>query len=284
MSFQSVAYVSILLVAACSQFGHAQEKAAASPSVEKASDISADARMIINQYITATGGREAWSSLESVQGNGTVSIPAASISGTAAFCITPDTYRNTFNMSGGKIKDATIITGRNGDVVWQLTGESEQYQGKIMEGVERLKSLRKYQFNQMLDLDANFLRVELADVEEVNGKSAYKLDMVPRESPESTETRYFDQATHLIVRTVIEGGGPLQESFYGNYVQVGPVKMHTKTTRMAGGVVLMEINMTDLLVNKPFPDKDKKMPYEIRVLLGEETVSPPGGKSSSDAK
>ena len=283
MSIRSLAYLCVLLMMASSAKGYSQEEAD-SPSSAKTANISPDARLIIDQYISATGGREAWQNLESVQGNGTVSIPAASISGTAEFCITPGTYRNTFNMSGGKVQDATIITGRNGDVAWQLTGESDKYQGKILEGVERLKSLRKYQFNQMLDLDANFLSVELAALEEVNGKPAYKLDMVPRESPDSTETRYFDQASHLIVRTVIEGGGPIQESFYDDYVQVGPVKMHTKTKRMASGVVLMEINMTNLLVNKPFPDSYKQMPYEIRVLLGEETVSPPGGKKTPDGK
>ncbi len=283
MFVRSAAYVSLILMAACTQLTFAEEKTEPS-SVVKKSDISPDARLIINQYISATGGREAWESLQSVQGNGTVSIPAASISGTARFCITPDTYRNTFNMSGGGVEDATIITGRNGDVAWQLTGEFEKFKGEILEGVERLKSLRKYQFNQMLDLEANFLSVTLADIEEVNGKPAFKLDMVPRESPGSTESRYFDKETHLIVRTVVKGSGPLQESFYTNYVQVGPVRMHTNTKRMAGEAVLMEINMLNLLVNKPYPATDKQMPFEIKVLLGEETVSPPGGNSSSDSK
>ena len=42
--------------------------------------------------------------------------------------------------------------------------------------------------------------------------------------------------------------------------------------------------MTNLQVNKPYPAEYKTMPYEIRVLLGEEKVSPPGGKPASDAK
>ena len=253
--------------------------------IEKSpSGISPDAKLIIDQYIAATGGREAWQSLKSIQGNGTVSIPAASIAGKANFCITKDSYKNTFNMSGGQIKDATIITGRNGDVVWQLTGEFDQYKGKILEGVERLKSLRQFQFNQMLDLDKNFIRIELADIEDVNGSPAYKLQMVPRENPNSLETRYFDQKTHYIVRNVVTGSGPDQESLYGNYVTAGPVKMHTKTTRMAGGVVLMEINMGTILVNKPHPKQSTEMPYEIKVLLGEEKVSPPATKPAEEGQ
>ena len=205
MFLRSVVLPTVALVFLSSNVAFAQSDSS-SPSVEEPAAISPDARMIIDRYIEATGGRQAWESLQSVQGNGTVSIPAASISGTAEFCITPDAYRNTFNMSGGNMKDATIVTGRNGDVVWQLTGESGQYNGKIIEGVARSKSLRQFQFNQMLDLAANFSRIELADIEAVDGKPAFRLDMVPRENPDVVESRFFDQATHLIVRNLVKGG------------------------------------------------------------------------------
>jgi len=275
MSFRLAVVFSAMTMFLVYHVAHAQDQSI-DPAVEKVSGITPDARMIVDQYLAATGGKEAWRSLQSVQGNGTITIPAASISGTASFCITPEAYRNTFRMSGGKIEDATIISGRNGEVVWQLTGESDQYNGEIIEGAARSKSLRQYQFNQMLDLDANFSRVELADIEEIEGKPAYRLDMVPRENPDAMESRFFDQKTHLIVRTIINGDGPIQESFYGEYVEVGPIMMHTSTKRMAGGVVLMQIDMKNLMVNKPFLAEYSKLPYEIRVLLGEEVVSPPG--------
>lgn len=283
MFLRSVVLPTVALVFLSSNVAFAQSDSS-SPSVEEPAAISPDARMIIDRYIEATGGRQAWESLQSVQGNGTVSIPAASISGTAEFCITPDAYRNTFNMSGGNMKDATIVTGRNGDVVWQLTGESGHYNGKIIEGVARSKSLRQFQFNQMLDLAANFSRIELADIEAVDGKPAFRLDMVPRENPDVVESRFFDQATHLIVRNLVKEGGSVQESFYGDYVRVGPVMMHTTTKKMSSGVVLMQVELKNILVNKPYLDKYEKMPYEIKVLLGEEIVSPPAIKKEADSK
>ena len=242
----------------------------------KAQGVTADARMIVDRYIDATGGRDGWSSLRSIQGNGTVAIPAAGITGTAAFVIEPNLYRNMFNMSGGPIQGASIVTGRNGDVVWQLSGENEKYTGKLIEGAERLRNLRQYQFNQMLDLEKNFLRVELVDIEEIDGSMAYKILMVPKESPDSKEYRFFDQKSNLIVKTVIDdGNGRQQEAFFGSYQRVGPVKLHTETKRMTGGQVLMLIATPNLVANKPVPPSFKEMPLEIRVLLGEETVDPP---------
>ena len=151
-------------------------------------EITADARMIVDRYINATGGKAGWSSVKAIQGNGTLDIPAAGITGTAAYVVTPDLYRNTFRMTGGPIQDASIITGRNGDVVWQLSGENEQYTGKLIEGAERLRNLRQYQFNQMLDLEKNFLRVELVDIEEIEGSRAFKILMVPRSRPNPRST------------------------------------------------------------------------------------------------
>lgn len=239
--------------------------------------ISPDAKMIVEQYIQATGGRDAWASLKTVQGNGTISIPAAAISGTAQFAISPDLYRNTFTMSGGAIQDARIITGRNGDVVWQMTGEREVYKGKLVEGVERLRNIRQYQFNQLLNLEKNFLRAEIVDVEEVNGSPAMKILMVPKEAPDSKEYRFFDQSTHVIVKTIIESpGGPIQEAMYSSYKKVGPVRMHTETKRMAGGQVLMLIATPNIVANKPIPEQYSEIPFEIRVLLGEEKIAPPG--------
>lgn len=239
-------------------------------------EITADARMIVDRYINATGGKAGWSSVKAIQGNGTLDIPAAGITGTAAYVVTPDLYRNTFRMTGGPIQDASIITGRNGDVVWQLSGENEQYTGKLIEGAERLRNLRQYQFNQMLDLEKNFLRVELVDIEEIEGSRAFKILMVPRESPQSKEYRFFDQESNLIVKTMVDDGtGRVQEAYFDSYKQFGPVKLHTRTRRMTGGQVLMTIATPEILINKPVPKSFEEMPLEIKVLLGEKKVSPP---------
>ncbi|MEE2906562.1 MAG: hypothetical protein VX527_01895 [Planctomycetota bacterium] len=242
-------------------------------------EIAPDAKLVVEQYLTATGGRNGWSSLKTIQGNGTLSIPAASITGTAQFVISSDLYRNTFTMSGGSVQGASIITGRNGDVVWQMTGEGDRYNGKLLEGVTRLRNLRQYQFNQLLDLEKNFLRVEIVDVEEIDGSPAIKILMVPREAPDSKEYRFFDQSSHFIVRTIIEQpGGNVQEARYSGYKKVGPVRMHTETKRMASGQVLMLVATPNIVANKPLPEKYNELPLEIRVLLGEETVAPPGAE------
>ena len=247
---------------------------------EVAHTIAPDAKIIVNRYIEATGGRDAWSSIKSIQGNGTISIPAASISGTAEYAITSDLYRNTFMMSGGAVEGAAIITGRNGDVIWQLSGEKERYNGKIIEGAERLRSLRQYQFNQLLNLEKNFLSAEIVDMEEIKGSMAIKILMVPKESPASKEYRFFDQSSNLIVKTIIESpGGPLQAAFFGAYQQAGPIKIHTETKRMAGDQVLMLISTPNIVVNKPLPASYSELPLEIRVLLGEEKIAPPAIKA-----
>ena len=53
---------------------------------------------------------------------------------------------------------------------------------------------------------------------------------------------------------------------------------------MSSGVVLMQVELKNILVNKPYLDKYEKMPYEIKVLLGEEIVSPPAIKKEADSK
>ena len=55
-------------------------------------------------------------------------------------------------------------------------------------------------------------------------------------------------------------------------------------TQPGKGGAYMQVEMKNILVNKPYLDKYEKMPYEIRVLLGEEVVSPPAIKRDADSK
>jgi hypothetical protein len=232
-------------------------------------DIGPDARIIIDKYIEATGGRSGWAKVKTIQGNGSVAIPAANINGTATFAMGPDAFRRRFNISGGPMIDAMIENGRVGDIVWQLTGERDQYNGKIIEGAERARQLRMYQFNHMLDLEKNFIQVAVVDVAQVEGDVCMKLLMVPRDFPETKEYRYFDQKTNLIRQTDMVGvNRPPQTSRFSGYRQVGPVKIHSDTKIMANEQVIMLIAIPNLTVNQPLPSDIRELPLEIKVLLG----------------
>ncbi|MBG79310.1 MAG: hypothetical protein CMJ39_01215 [Phycisphaerae bacterium] len=246
------------------------ESSGVSEAVPASASIAPDAKLVVDQYIAATGGRSGWESIRTLQGNGSVSIPAAAIAGSANVMMSKVEYRRKFVLNGGPLNGAIIETGRNGDVIWQLTGEADQYNGKLIEGAERDRSLRQYQFNQLLDLEKNFTRVEVVDVEEIDGVSTMKVLMVPRENPDSREYRFFDQKSGLILRTIIEESGrPPQESRYTNYRRFGPIKMHTQTDMMTGGQIVMRIAITNYVLNEPLPEEIKEMPLEIKVLLGE---------------
>ena len=282
----TVSAISLLASVALAQGTDAETPVPGAPAetaVQPAS-IAPDAQLIVDQYINATGGRSGWAELKTLQGNGSVALPAASIAGTASVMMSRDVYRRTFIMSGGPIKEAMIETGRTGDVVWQLTGESEQYTGKLVEGVERQRQVRLFQFNQLLDLEKHFLRVEVVDVEEIDGQPAMKVLMVPREAPDSREYRYFDQKTNYIVRTVTETPGrPPQESRFSSYRKVGPVRLHAETKIMTANTVLMMIVINNMKANKPLPADAGELPLEIRVLLGLGPDGKGADASESDA-
>ena len=156
---------------------------------------------------------------------------------------------------------------------------------KLFEGIEKSRRLRRREFNQLLDLDALFISADIDGIEDVNGSSAFKILMIPRNDPGVKEYRFFDQESGVLVRSMLEQPGKsIQDTYVSDYRQVGPIKLPFKRTRMANSAVLTESELVEVKANEPLPPTVNDLPIEIKVLLSPPPTERPGPPATPDKK
>jgi hypothetical protein len=159
---------------------------------EKAADLP-DAATIIENYIQATGGRDAYEKHHNMKMTGSFSMPAMGISAPLT------TYQQAPNKGYTLIASqafGTIESGSNGDIQWEKTMMTG---AKIKDGEEKAVADRQGTFNMMLRWQDFFTSAETMAVEDVDGHPCYKVVMTPLEG--SPEISWFDVETGLMVKS-----------------------------------------------------------------------------------
>jgi hypothetical protein len=115
----------------------------------------------------------------------------------------------------------------------------------------------KYQasMNLLLKLDSLRIRLKLDGVEKVNGKDAYKIDMIFPSG--AAWGQYFDSGTGLKVKETKEiktaQGNFTQEILYGDYRTVNGVKFPF-SIKQSVGPQNMEFKVDSIQINTGIPD------------------------------
>lgn len=189
------------------------------PSTATASALpSAD--QILDHYLKATGGRDAWKKLTSRVSKGTINVPAMSMSGTLEVHEkAPNQVITVVVIGGGTFRQAF-----DGKIGW-----SDDPQNGLQEqsGDQLAEMRRDADFSHPMDMHELYKKFTVLGSAKVGDRDAYLVEATPEGG--SPEKMYFDAETGLLVRVdsqahTPDGVTPIQEEF-SDYRDVDGIKL-----------------------------------------------------------
>ena len=227
-----------------------------------AADPLPKAETVLDDYVTATGGKAAYEKLKNRVAKGTIEVTGAGIKGTIEIKQAPPAKMNTVVDLGQLGK---TIQGTNGEVAWDETAITGN---RVLEGEEKEAMIRQAAFDSEIHWKSRYEKAECVAVEDVAGKPAFKIVLTPKSG--KPVTQYYDKATKLIVKSVMKTIGPSGEltieSFPSDFKKVDGVLMPmvAKQQILTQEVV---IAMTEIKHNVELPADAFKIPAAIQELL-----------------
>jgi len=175
---------------------------------------------ILEKYVKAIGGREAFQKHKSRTIKGTLELSPVGLKGTIESIASVDDKALTkVNLAG--IGD--ILDGYDGKTAWTVN----PIQGnRVKSGQELLQTKRNGSFYREINIDKLYPKLEVKGIEKIGDRSAYIVLASTEGLPD--DTLYFDTETGLMLRsdtTAIspEGQQPVK-SFYEDYRETEGIK------------------------------------------------------------
>lgn len=255
------------LLLACG--GFAQEKKGSEEG--KKDENLPKAEEVLERYIKAIGGRDAFAEHESQHAVGTIDMTGQQQPGKLeVFAARPNKLLVLVEIPGiGK-----VTTGFNGKVGWMnnpLTGPMLLPEAMLGELAAQAD------FDHALHRPEDYKTIEMLGVEEFGGEECYKLHLVHRTGFESTE--FFNKETGLQEGFISEQASPLGKvkvtTHIDEYKKFNGILMASKITQnMSGMEQKMEIKSMEF---DTVPDSKFELPPQIKTLAGDAEPAGEGG-------
>jgi zinc protease len=199
VSRQALAVASFMLALGFSAQAQSPARAPAiSPSPATTATPSAD--QIINRYVEASGGREAWQKLTSRVSTGTIEVPSMNLTGTVEiYEKAPDRMLAVITIAGASFRQA--YDGTSGWTDDPSNGLREQ------SGAELAEARRDADFYHSLDLRKLYAGFKVSGKAKVGDRDAYLVEGTLPEGGKP-DKMYFDSQSGLPVRIISEHHGP----------------------------------------------------------------------------
>lgn len=219
-------------------------------------------KQVLEKYVQATGGRAAYEAIKSRVATLKVEMPAMQISGASTlYQQAPDKAAVVTDIQGiGKIEQ-----GMNGQTVW----ETSQMMGpRLLQGKEKEALTRSLRLNADLEPEKYYDKIETVGTADVDGKPAWKLQLTGKSG--TTETRYYDQESGLLIRTEMavptQGGEIPVTASTSEYREIDGIKFPYKTTqKMPQGEIVMTVQKMEH--NVEIPASRFEPPADVKALL-----------------
>jgi hypothetical protein len=210
---------------------------------------------ILDRYVKAIGGREAWLKSTSRVTTGTIEVPSMNLSGMVMIHEkAPDRLLATVVING-----AAFRQGFNGTMGWT---DDPQDGLREQSGAELAEARRDADFYHPLDLRRLYTKITVSGVEKIGDRDAYVLEATVPEASEPTKM-YFDAATGLLVRAVSQHHGPdgvtqYREDFE-DYREVDGIKVPF-TSRQTNGDTTYTMTISEIRHNVELDDSEFAKP------------------------
>jgi hypothetical protein len=216
---------------------------------------------ILDKYVAATGGKEAYEKIKNRVITGTIEIPAQGLNGTVTtYAARPSKMYTILELGGiGKVEQ-----GSDGKVAWEksnLTGP------RLKTGDEKAKALRDATFDGEAQWRKLYKKAECVAEEKVNGKPCYKVELTTQEG--TTRTGYYDKQTNLAVKFIATEKGPMGEiaieAYPSDYKKVDGILLpHKLQNKLAGIDVVLVFEKVEQ--NVKIPDNRFDLPEDVKKL------------------
>jgi hypothetical protein len=232
-------------------------------------EVLPPAGKILDAYVEATGGRNAYDRIDNRVTRGTMELVGQGVSmDLTAYAAKPTKlYMVVESDATGKIEKGT-----DGEVVW----ESSAMMGpQIKDGQEKTDFLREAVLDKYVHWRDLYDDAECVGVETIEGSPAYKVILTPKDG--RPQNLFFDRASKLLIKVELTVENPMGvlpvETFLDGYRKVDGILLpHTVKVVVMGQERLMTIESIEQ--NVDLPEDRFGLPDEIRALLDEEPAEP----------
>ena len=226
-----------------------------------AQEDAIDYKTVIEEFVKATGGEEAYKSIEAVKAKGKVSMPAFGLEGTTSMTQKGGKGLMVMNLAG----IGEISMGFDGETAWQIT---EMTGPEIMEGEQRDQFVMQLDMSPMLNLEKLFDSVKCTGVEDFNGEQCHVI--VCEKEGNFPVTHYFSVESKLHVGTTMTAVSPQGEfestSRISDYRDVKGIKMPFKTESDLPNSMVMVAEIESIETNGEIADSVFDLPEDIKAL------------------
>jgi zinc protease len=235
--------------------GFAQSASSASSDPKKAPATGASASVpaltadqILDNYINAIGGREAWKKLTTRISTGTIDVPAMNLSGLVTVREkAPNRSIFTVNFNG-----AVFQQGFDGTVAWSADPQNGL---REQTGDELAETKRDSDFYHPLDLRQMYSKITVVGTDKLNERDAYVVEASSNDL--GTDRIYFDTQNGLVLRIVgqhhtLEGAATFTEDF-SDFREVDGIKLPFTVHQESPGSTFT-IKFTEIRHNEAIDD------------------------------
>lgn len=230
-------------------------------SVAAAADMPSG-ESLLQRYIEKSGGEEAYAKAKTMAMTGTVTIAGANITGAVSIYEQGEKSYMAIDIAAvGKIE-----SGYDGDTAW----ENSVLQGaRILEGEEKIEAKRGAALSSTVIAWRDvYKEANTTGSEDVNGKPAWKVEMIAKEG--RPETFFFDKDSGLLVRTTATRSTPLgdipSDTALSDYRPVdGILTPFTITENAMNQSMVLHFN--NVSYNVSLPKNRFDLPDAVKALL-----------------
>lgn len=249
-----------------------------SPSISFADEPAAapltmpSGKEVIEKFIEATGGREAYGKVKSRESKGWFDVPAQTLRG--SFVLTqaaPNKGYMAIDLPGiGKIEK-----GSDGTTYWE---KNPMVGVRILDGAEKDELEKQFAFDADLNWEKYYSSAVNLGLENVASRPAYKVKMT-NSSNGAESTFYYDKDTGLLAKmetaVQMDGNSIPVVSMIGGYQDFGGLKTPTITSQQIAGME-QKITIESVEHNKEIPAKTFELPPDVKELRDKITLPKPG--------
>ncbi len=243
----------------------------ASTTTTRAEDLP-KADTILDRYIEVTGGKAKYEALKNVVFQANLEAAPGMSLKLKSYQAPPDKMYVAVEIPGMGQSEQGYSNG----VAWEKTAGMPP---RIRSGDEATEFKNDAEFNRELRWRDAYKEVKTLGVEDVDGKPAYKVELIPKEG--ETAQNLYDKESGLLLRSLSKKKGPMGEATveinFSDYKEAGGVKFaHKMVVKSGPQAVTMVFEKYEVNVDIPADRFD--LPADVKALAEKEKSAKPEEK------